>query len=121
MRTLKWSFVCLHMGRNCGLQPTANTSLPAMEVGLPAPAKPQICQLQIGVYVQLLSHARLSVTLWTVAYQAPLSTGFSHQEYWSDLPFPPPGDLLDPGIEPVSPALQADSLLLSHWRSPSDR
>ena len=73
------------------------------------------------MHAQLLSCVRLSVTLWTVAYQAPLSTGFSHQEYWSDLPFPPPGDLLDPGIEPVSPALQADSLLLSHWRSPSDR
>ena len=40
--------------------------------------------------------------LWTVALQAPLSMGFSRQEYWSGLPFPPPGDLPDPGIEPVS-------------------
>ena len=40
--------------------------------------------------------------LWTVALQAPLSMGFSRQEYWSGLPFPPPGDLLDPGIKPVS-------------------
>ena len=45
-----------------------------------------------------------------VAHQAPLSLGFSRQEYWSGLPFPTPGDLLDPGIEPASHALQADSL-----------
>ena len=50
-------------------------------------------------------------TPWTVAHQAPLSTGFSRQEYWSGLPFPSPGDLPDSGIEPRSPALQADSLL----------
>ena len=47
---------------------------------------------------------------WTVAPQAPLSMGFPRQEYWSGLPFPSPGDLPDPGIEPGSPALQADSL-----------
>ena len=45
------------------------------------------------------SHAQLSVTLWTVACQTPLSMGFSKQEYWSELPFPSPGDLPDPGIE----------------------
>ena len=45
------------------------------------------------------------VTLWAVAHQAPLSLGFSRQEYWSGFPFPPPGDLPDPGIKPVSPAL----------------
>ena len=43
----------------------------------------------------------------TVAHQAPLSTGFSRQEYWSGLPFPPPGDLPDPGIEPASPVSPA--------------
>ena len=48
------------------------------------------------------------VTLWTVACQAPLSTGFPRQEYWSGLPFPSPGDPPDPEIEPVSPALIAD-------------
>ena len=46
-----------------------------------------------------------------VAYQAPASTEFSRQEYWSGLPFPSPGDLLDPGIEPRTPTLQADALL----------
>ena len=49
-----------------------------------------------------------SVAPWTVAHQAPLSMEFSRQEYWSGLPFPFPGDLPDPGIEPGSPALQAD-------------
>ena len=48
---------------------------------------------------------------WTVAHQAHLSMGFSRQEYWSGLTFPSPGNLLDPGIEPESPALQAGSLL----------
>ena len=47
---------------------------------------------------------------WTVAHQAPPSMGFSRQEYWSGLPFPSPGDLPDPGIEPRSPTLQADAL-----------
>ena len=52
----------------------------------------------------------LFATPWTVAHQAPLSMGFSRQEYWRCLPFPSPGDLPDPGIEPRSPALQADIL-----------
>ena len=59
-----------------------------------------------------------SAASWTVARQAPLSMGFSRQEYWSGLPFPSPGDLPNPGIEPISPALQADSLPLSHQGSP---
>ena len=57
---------------------------------------------------QLVSHfscVLLFVTPWTVAHQAPLSVRFSRQEYWSGLPCPPPGDLPDSGIEPVSPAL----------------
>ena len=61
-----------------------------------------------------------SPTLWIVACQAPLSMGFLRQEYWSGLPFPSPGDLPDPGIEPASLAFsasQADSLPLSHWGS----
>ena len=51
---------------------------------------------------------------WTVACQAPLSMGFPRQEYWSGLPFPSPGDLPDPGIKPMSPALQAASSSLHH-------
>ena len=61
--------------------------------------------------VKLLSRVRLFATLWTVAYQAPLSMGFSRQEYWSGLSVPSPGDLPNPGIEPESPALQTDALL----------
>ena len=59
----------------------------------------------------VLSHfspVRFLATLWTIAHQAPLSMGFSKQEYWSRLPCPPPGDLPNPGIEPaslMSPAL----------------
>ena len=64
---------------------------------------------QVKVKVKSLSRVRLFATLWTVAYQAPPSMGFSRQECWSGLPFPSPGDLPDPGIEPVSPALQADA------------
>ena len=51
-------------------------------------------------------------TPWTVAYQAPLSMGFSRQEYWSGLPFPSPGDLPNPGIETKSPALQANAFTI---------
>ena len=51
---------------------------------------------------QVTSAVSLFVSLWTVAHQAPQSMGFSRQEYWSGLPFPPPGDLPDPGIKPVS-------------------
>ena len=64
----------------------------------------------IKVKVKSLSRVLLSVTPWTVACQAPLSMGFSRQEYWSGLPFPSPGDLPDPGIKPGSPSLQADAL-----------
>ena len=62
------------------------------------------------VKVKSLSHVRLFVTPWTVAYQAPPSMGFSRQEYWSGLPFASPGNLPNPGIELRSPALQADAL-----------
>ena len=79
-----------------------------------------LCPFLIGLYVLSLiellsssytlhacvlscfSHVQIFVTLWTVANQAPLSTGFSRQEYWSGLPCPPPGDLPDPGIEQAS-------------------
>ena len=59
---------------------------------------------------EVLSRVQLCVIPWTVAYQALLSIEFSKQEQWSGLPFPHPEDLPDPGIEPRSPALQADAL-----------
>ena len=58
----------------------------------------------------MLSCVQLFATLWTVAHQAPPSMGFSRQEYWSGLPFPSPGDLPNPGIEPRCPTLLADTL-----------
>ena len=72
---------------------------------------------------QSLSHVRLFVTPWSAAPQAPLSVGFSRQEYWIELPFPPPENLPDPGIEPaplMSPALKAYSLPLRHLGSQSN-
>ena len=71
--------------------------------------------------MRVLSHFScvwLFATSQTIVHQGPLSMGFPRQEYWSGLPFPSPGDLLNPGIEPRSPALQVDSLPLSHLESP---
>ena len=69
----------------------------------------------------MLSSVRLFATLWTVVHQAPLSMGFSKQEYWSRLPCPLPGDLLDPGNEPTSlrsPALAGKFFTTSAtWKS----
>ena len=82
------------------------------------------CNARSCCVLSRFSRVRLFATPWTVARQAPLSMGFSRQEYWSGLPFPSPGDLPDPGVEPVSPvvpALQADSLSLSHQGSPRRR
>ena len=76
--------------------------------------------LYVCLHACMLSHfgcVHLFVTPWTVAHQAPLSMGFSRQEYWSGLPCPPPGDLLDPGIEPgslISPTLSG-RFFISKW------
>ena len=70
----------------------------------------EICLKKWKVKVKSLSHIQLFATPWAIAYQTPPSMAFSRQEYWSGLPFPSPRDLPDPGIEPRSPALQADSL-----------
>ena len=67
----------------------------------------QVCMCMLSH----ISHVQLLVTLWTVAYQAPLSMGFSRKEYWSGLPCPPPGDLSNPGIEPASPTSNL------HWQA----
>ena len=77
------------------------------------------------VKVKLLGRVRLFVTPGTVAYQVPPSMGFSRQEYWSGLPFPSPGDLPDPGIEPRSPALlwmwdlDHEDWMLKNWCFPN--
>ena len=77
--------------------------------GFPCPSQ---TLRKVKVKVKLLSCVLLFSTPWTVAYQALPSMGFSRQEYWSGFPFPSPGDLPNPGIEPGSPALQA--LLFYH-------
>ena len=72
------------------------------------------------VPAKLLSHVRLCETLWTLAHQAPVSQGFSRQEYWSGLPCFPPGDLPNPGIEPVSlmsPALAGFFTTRATWEA----
>ena len=72
------------------------------------------------MHTQLLGCVQLLVTPWTIAHQAPLSMGFFRQEYWSGLWFPPPGNLPDPGIEPMYPSSlhwQVVSLPLSHLGS----
>ena len=74
--------------------------------------------LLLSEWVKSLSRVWLFVTPRTVAYWAPPSMGFSRQEYWSRLPFPSPGELPDPGLEPGSPALWADTLLSETPGSP---
>ena len=78
------------------------------KVGFHSTPKESQCQRMLKCYS--LSRARLFLTPWTAAHQALLSMRFSRQGYWSGLPFPSPGDLSNPGIDPGSPALQADSL-----------
>ena len=72
--------------------------------------KTKVILLQMYMCAELLSHVQLFATPWNVACQTPLSMGFSRQGYWDGMPFPFPGDLPDPGIEPGSLALQAYSL-----------
>ena len=76
---------------------------------------------KMNVKVMSLSRVRLFATPWTVAYQAPLPMGFSRQGYWSGLPFPSPGDLPNPGIEPGSPTSQGDALPSEPPGKPKDR
>ena len=87
------------------------------------PCTVQPVLVSILSYVLSFGHSVTSnpfVTPFTVAHQAPLSMEFSRQEYWSGLPFPPPGDLPEPGRpKPESPALKVDSFSLSRWGSPS--
>ena len=97
----------------------------------PTPTSQLPCSFHLPVTLWVCVYAlsrfslvRLFATPWTIAYQAPLSMGFVQKEYWSGLLCPPPGDLPNPGIKPaspLSPELQVDSLLLSHWGSlPND-
>ena len=77
-----------------------------------------VCVCMHVCVLNCFSRVQLFVTLWTGGHKAPLSKGFSKQQYWSGLPCPPPGDLSNPGIEPVVFALLVDSLSLSHLGGP---
>ena len=71
--------------------------------------------LYVSVCAKLLNKVLLFVTLWTIAHQAPLSKGFSGQEHWGGLPWPPPGDLPNPGIKPKSSAAPECRQILYRW------
>ena len=86
--------------------PVAATDLCPQPHTIPHIGPKEITSCMHGM-LSRFSHVRLFATPWTVAHQVPLSMGFFRQEYWSGLPFPPPGDLSDPGIEPASLASQA--------------
>ena len=97
-----WWKQCIFFSRNCKYLSTHPP--PPTLTHNPTPS----CRGCVCLCVCVLSYfsrVRLFATPWTVAHQDPLSMGFSRQEYWSGLPFPPPGDLPDPEMEPGSPAL----------------
>ena len=87
------------------LKRLSSSSSSLIYASLMAQLEKNLLAMQEKVKVKSLSRVRLFATPWTVAYQAPLSMGFSRQQYWSGLPFPSPGDLPDPEIEPGSLAL----------------
>ena len=84
------------------------------------PGGRQCCRKHTACVRSHVRRAQLFATLWTEAHQAPLSMGFSRQEYWSRLPFPSPGCLPNPEIEPTSPAWQADFYCSCRLGSPED-
>ena len=96
-RTPKW--VATHLSRGSS-RPRDQTRVSCIAGGPPT---------GLATREAHISHVQLFCDPWTVAHQVPPSMGFSRQEYWSGLPFPPPGDLPDPGIESRSPTLQADA------------
>ena len=88
-----------------------NSTSPTLPLLCGPGAGSSLMECESGLLLLYSRHVQLFATPWTVARQAPLSVGFSRQEYWSRLPFPSPGDgIPDPGIEPTSPALQVNSL-----------
>ena len=84
------------------LKRLSSSSSSLIYASLMAQLEKNLLAMQEKVKVKSLSRVQLFATPWTVAYEAPLSMGFSRQQYWSGLPFPSPGDLPDPGIEPGS-------------------
>ena len=119
--TVQISSLCL-IGKYCFLIHSWSPCLFSWTFPSPTPPRARILTIKRGMKrASLSAMSGLFATPWTVAYQDPLSLGFSRQECWSGLPCPPPGDLPDPEIKLTSlksPALQEDSLPLSYPRSP---
>ena len=118
-RILEWASMSSSRGSSKPRNWTLSFTSPALVEGFfitEPPGKP-VTTLLLLLLLSRFSRVQLCVTPQTAAHQAPLSLGFSRQEYWSGLPFPSPGDLPDSGIKPASLALQSDSLPLSHQGS----
>ena len=90
-----------------GRRPSKDLSVEHVQILDIQEEKTNLHMIFFGEWVKSLSGVWLFATLWTVALQSPLSMGFSRQEYWSGLPFPPPGYLPNPGVKPVSPVSPA--------------
>ena len=111
---LSHTFTLTQLPLPCAFLPQVGTAVPRRSYLSPFHTSPRgedkwsqlhpDCHPSACMRAQLLSHAQLFATPWVVALQAPLSMGFSRQEYWSGLPFPPPGNLPNPRIKPTSPA-----------------
>ena len=119
-----WVFVPMALKHSWGVKRTVQSHMPESDISLSLSFPCHYLLSKVCVcakLLQLLSCVQLFVTLWTVAHQAPLSMGFSRQEYWSELPCRPPGDLPDPGIKPtslMSPALAAGFFTISvTWKA----
>ena len=102
--------------QHIGPEPLAWKALPS---ALPTSPSTPLLLLALCVHAQSLQLCHLFATPWTVAHQAPLSMGFSRQEYWSGLPFLSPGDLPNTGMEPTSPALAGKFFTTEPPRKPS--
>ena len=100
----------LHSTKRTNLNVSDNSFLKCPTISISKQLKELKFSLKVKVKVKSLSRVRLFTAPWTVAHQAPLSMGFSRQEYWSGWPFPFPGDLPNPGIEPGSLTSQGDAL-----------
>ena len=103
---VRWLRLCPPNAGGMGSIPGQGTKITACCTDRAPPKKAESTPpAKKEVLAKSLSRVRLFATPWSVAYHAPPSIGFSKQEYWSGLPFPSPGNLPDPGIEPRSPAL----------------
>ena len=117
---LEWVAIPSSRGSSQSRNQTGVSALWAVSLPVELLGKPLIKCLGFINLDKINTCVHLFVTLWTVAHKAPLSMEFLRQEYCTGFPGTPPGDLPSTGVEPMSPALQVDSLLVSHFRSPNE-